>query len=148
MVVSSEKKPAKKKPVTPTGAKRAFEDLVEKYFGIVYAVAYGRLGHPETAEDLAQVVRMLNNNGMVNGNQILSQTGRDNMVLSGIGINLGGFTAQNTRYTHGGTNEGFRSVLVGFPAIGAGVVVMTNGDAGGTAFRGEIAQAVINAYGW
>jgi len=102
-----------------------------------------------TAVDLAQVVRMLNNDGLVDGNQTLSQAGRDDMVLNGIGIFRGGsFASQSNFYTHGGTNAGFRCVLAGFPALGTGVVVMTNGDAGGQTFRVEIAQAVIDAYGW
>jgi len=38
------------------GDVRSFEHLVEKYFGTVYAVAYARVGHRETAEDLTQEV--------------------------------------------------------------------------------------------
>lgn len=38
------------------GGKRAFEELVERHFGMVYTIAYSRLGHRETAEDLAQEV--------------------------------------------------------------------------------------------
>ncbi len=39
-----------------TGNMRAFEKLVERYFGIIYAVAYSRLGNREPAEDLTQEV--------------------------------------------------------------------------------------------
>ncbi len=39
-----------------TGNVRAFDTLVERYFGMVYVLAYARLGHSETAEDLAQEV--------------------------------------------------------------------------------------------
>lgn len=38
------------------GNVRAFELLVERYFGTVYAIAYVRLKHRETAEDLTQEV--------------------------------------------------------------------------------------------
>ncbi len=38
------------------GNVRAFDQLVERYFGMVYAIAYAWLGHRETAEDLAQEV--------------------------------------------------------------------------------------------
>lgn len=38
------------------GNVRAFDTLVERYFGMVYVMAYARLGHKETAEDLAQEV--------------------------------------------------------------------------------------------
>ena len=36
------------------GSAAAFERLVERYHGMVYVVAYSRVGHRETAEDLAQ----------------------------------------------------------------------------------------------
>jgi RNA polymerase sigma-70 factor, ECF subfamily len=38
------------------GDVRAFEKLVERHFGMVYAVVYARIGQRETAEDLAQEV--------------------------------------------------------------------------------------------
>lgn len=34
----------------------ALETLVERHFGAVYAIAYGRMGYRETVEDLAQEV--------------------------------------------------------------------------------------------
>lgn len=39
-----------------SGNPRAFELLVERYFAMVHAIAYARLGHRESAEDLAQEV--------------------------------------------------------------------------------------------
>ena len=38
------------------GSRPAFERLVERYFGMVYAIGYARLRQRETAEDLAQEV--------------------------------------------------------------------------------------------
>ena len=38
------------------GNPQAFTTLVERHFGMVYAVAYAQMGHRETAEDLAQEV--------------------------------------------------------------------------------------------
>lgn len=38
------------------GDLRAFDHLVERYFGLVYTIAYARLGVRESAEDLAQEV--------------------------------------------------------------------------------------------
>jgi RNA polymerase sigma factor (sigma-70 family) len=38
------------------GEPRAFEQLVERHFPMVYAIAYARLGQAEAAEDLAQEV--------------------------------------------------------------------------------------------
>jgi len=36
------------------GEVRAFDGLVERYFGMVYTIAYGRIGRHEAAEDVAQ----------------------------------------------------------------------------------------------
>ena len=114
--------------------------------------------HPEfaaaglytTCEDLANVIIMLNNGGTINGNTVLTNGSVTNLITNGIGIftGNGNITANGNFYTHGGSNTGFRCVLFGFPASNAGVVVMTNGQNGGTAFREEIAQAVIQTYGW
>jgi RNA polymerase sigma factor (sigma-70 family) len=38
------------------GDQRAFATLIERHFGLVYVIALGRLGDPDTAEDLAQEV--------------------------------------------------------------------------------------------
>lgn len=113
---------------------------------------FAAAGLYSNAEDLARMIIMLNNNGKVGKKTVLSQTGRDNLVLNGIGVfrSNGNISATNNLYTHGGTNSGFRSIFIGFPAIDAGIVVMTNGDSnvGMGNFREEVAQAVIDAYGW
>ncbi|MCB0853671.1 MAG: beta-lactamase family protein, partial [Bacteroidetes bacterium] len=103
-----------------------------------------------SAEDLARMVIMLNNNGTAGNNQVLSQTSRNNLVQNGIGVfrSDGSINANNNFYTHGGTNAGFKAIFLGFPSINAGIVVMTNGDSNVSNFRSEVAQAVINAYGW
>lgn len=113
---------------------------------------FGAAGLYSTSEDLAQVLIMLNDNGRsASGNTVLSQTARNNLALNGIGLYTGSgrSTAGNNYYFHGGTNEGFRCEMQGFPGLGTGVVVMTNGDARmGVSFRQEILQAVIDVYGW
>jgi CubicO group peptidase (beta-lactamase class C family) len=50
-------------------------------------------------------------------------------------------------FSHGGSNWGFRCSLVGHIRKGYGVVVMTNGDAGGGVVA-EIEARVAAAYGW
>lgn len=49
--------------------------------------------------------------------------------------------------SHSGTNEGFRATWVIHPVTGDGVVVMTNGAAGG-GLTNEIIRAVARVYGW
>jgi CubicO group peptidase (beta-lactamase class C family) len=113
---------------------------------------FAAAGLYSTARDLARVIIMLNQDGVIGGTRILSTASRDSLVESGIGIFVNGganITANADFYAHGGTNSGFRSLLVGMPGAKAGVVVMTNGDAlGGVTFREELVQAVIDAYGW
>ena len=41
---------------TQKGNPQAFTALVERHFGMVYAIAYAQMGHRETAEDLTQEV--------------------------------------------------------------------------------------------
>lgn len=50
-------------------------------------------------------------------------------------------------FGHTGSNRGFRALLVGHVRKGYGLVVMTNGDRGGTVMN-EIEERVIRAYGW
>ena len=51
-------------------------------------------------------------------------------------------------FEHGGSNEGFQSEAVAFlDGSRQGVIVMTNGDAGG-ALAGQIVTALSGAYGW
>ncbi|MFB3897732.1 MAG: sigma-70 family RNA polymerase sigma factor [bacterium] len=39
-----------------SGNRHSFDQIVDRYFGLIYAVAYSRLRHRESAEDLAQEV--------------------------------------------------------------------------------------------
>jgi hypothetical protein len=45
----------------------------------------------------------------------------------GLGVELAG-TAQSLEFSHGGSNSGFRALVVMFPAVGKGAVIMANGD--------------------
>lgn len=51
------------------------------------------------------------------------------------------------RFSHGGSNAGFRCDFVGLLKRGDGAVVMTNSDKGG-ALVGEIMKSIAAAYGW
>jgi CubicO group peptidase (beta-lactamase class C family) len=59
------------------------------------------------------------------------------------GLGLG---VRGAMFSHGGANEGFRCMLVGF-RDGKGAVVMTNGDRG-SALGSEILRSISAAYGW
>jgi len=63
----------------------------------------------------------------------------------GLGPELGG-SAGHRYFQHGGANEGYRCQLVAYEQ-GDGVVIMTNGDAGGQLAM-EIVRSVAHEYGW
>ncbi len=66
--------------------------------------------------------------------------------VNGLGFALRG-AGQTLCFQHGGSNEGFRCVLMMYPASGQGIVVMTNSDHGGKLLT-EVANAAAKAYGW
>lgn len=51
------------------------------------------------------------------------------------------------RFSHGGSNEGYRAEVVFFPATGQGAAIMTNGD-NGSALIAEILLALADEYRW
>jgi CubicO group peptidase (beta-lactamase class C family) len=69
-------------------------------------------------------------------------------VLGGWGLGFAVDTvAGQLRYSHTGSNNGYRSVIVGYPARGDGIAILTNGD-GGAALRDEILRAAAAEYKW
>lgn len=51
------------------------------------------------------------------------------------------------RFRHGGDNPGFKAVMVVYPALGKGAVIMTNADRGDR-LADEILFSIAAAYGW
>jgi CubicO group peptidase (beta-lactamase class C family) len=64
----------------------------------------------------------------------------------GLGLFLDG-QGQTLRFSHGGANEGFQCMLVGYAHTGQGVAIMTNSDRG-SALITEILFAISHEYGW
>ena len=81
----------------------------------------------------------------------LSQKMAENMITprkEGYALGLGVEEEGRARYfQHGGSNEGFRSLLVASENRGYGVAVMTNSDSGAPLMQ-EIVRAVAAAYYW
>jgi CubicO group peptidase (beta-lactamase class C family) len=63
----------------------------------------------------------------------------------GVGPQLGG-TAPHLYFMHGGANEGYRCVMVGY-VDGDGAVVMTSGDEGGR-IMSAVVRSIAAAYDW
>lgn len=70
---------------------------------------------------------------------------RGNQAM-GLGFFLDG-DGRSFRFSHGGSNEGFRAFLIGFPQAGQGAAIMVNGDAGYPLIQ-ELLRAVALEYGW
>lgn len=64
----------------------------------------------------------------------------------GLGLGVAG-EGDSLRFSHGGSNAGYRCFFVMYPERGDGVVVMTNAD-GGADLTMEIIRAVSDAYDW
>lgn len=64
----------------------------------------------------------------------------------GLGVFLEGH-GRAMRFSHGGSNAGYKCYLIAFPQTGQGAVVMTNGDGGGALLR-EINRAIAAEYAW
>lgn len=110
---------------------------------------YAAAGLYTNTPELANMIIMINNDGVFNNRRVLSSTAIDNLVNKNkhMGVEVSRFG----NYYHGGTNTGFKTYFVGFPKINknginsAGIVVLTNGD---NNIRKLVTDAVRNAYGW
>jgi len=113
-----------------------------------------------TALDLARMIIAVNRiaRGQARAGVPLGQAEiTDMFTLRGSGYGLGFRVngsapgAAGFRYSHGGTNTGFRALFYGYPNRdgGAGVVVLSNGSAqDGGNFRAAVADAIAAVYGW
>jgi CubicO group peptidase (beta-lactamase class C family) len=64
----------------------------------------------------------------------------------GLGFELQGKN-ESARFAHGGSNEGYKCLLVAYASTGQGAVVMTNSDRG-AALSAEIMRSIAREYGW
>jgi len=92
---------------------------------------------------------------------MLSKKGKSNKVLSqkmaqemltvqyesmGLGLPLW-HEGKDFRFMHGGSNAGFKCILVAYPERGQGAAIMTNGDQGSNLYQ-EILRSLSDEYGW
>ncbi len=104
-----------------------------------------------TPSDLARY--MIENQRSLDGraNHVLSAPLTREMMTPGVGswglgFEIGGSPA-DPYFSHGGVNEGFESLFVGYEKGGNGAAVMTNAQ-GGTRLAEAVIRAVAKAYGW
>jgi len=131
-----------------------------------------RLKYPETSayglhsnvKDLSNIISMINQGGRFNGQTFLTTDLVEALLtpvneLEKTTRGLGGLAVtsfedinddgSNFRYSTSGQCGGFRSLMMGYPIQGTGVVVMTNGNGrDGARFSYDVAMSVAKAYGW
>jgi len=64
----------------------------------------------------------------------------------GLGFGVTG-EGETLRFSHGGSNAGFKCSLIAWPHSGEGVAIMTNGDLGGSLYT-ELLHSLALEYGW
>jgi CubicO group peptidase (beta-lactamase class C family) len=101
-----------------------------------------------TAHDLCRLIIAINQNGTIDGHEVLNQQLTTSLLQNSLGMDYSnGYGTPAAKYGKGGDNAGYKCGFVGYPGKQAGYAVMTNGDQGGT-LNGEIGQALVAAYGW
>ncbi|MCI0485209.1 MAG: serine hydrolase [Blastocatellia bacterium] len=104
-----------------------------------------------TPSDLARFAIELQKSRAGKSNRVLSRAMAVQMTTKqfenwGLGLAVEG-EGKSLRFSHGGSNEGFRCIMVAYTDTGQGAVIMTNCDNGG-ALMAEILRAVAREYDW
>jgi CubicO group peptidase (beta-lactamase class C family) len=128
---------------------RAHNALIEGNFHVYPEMAPAGLW--TTPSDLAKIVIDLSRSFAHGDGKLLSANMAGQMLTiqkgsNGLGVVVRGEGPQ-TSFSHGGSNEGYRCHMVGYPATGRGLVIMTNSDTG-DAVIDVVSKAVAKAYGW
>ena len=104
-----------------------------------------------TPEDLARFAIGVQRMATGRGPKVMTQELAARMINRqfedfGLGFGIEGDGAA-ARFSHSGSNVGFRCMLIAFRDTASGVAIMTNADSGGPILQ-ELARAVANEYGW
>jgi CubicO group peptidase (beta-lactamase class C family) len=115
--------------------------------------------HPEmaaaglwtTPSDLALFAIDLSKSYSGKGSKLLNQeTARRMLTVEkgtyGLGLSLKG-EGQALAFSHGGSNVGYRCLLVAYPMTGQGLAIMTNSDTGGAMFN-DVVKLAGELYAW
>lgn len=104
-----------------------------------------------TPSDLLRYVMDVQKSLKGNSNVVLSQVKTREMLTPqlnshALGPVVRGSDEEST-FSHGGSNEGYKCQLHAYTSTGLGVAIMTNGDNGGT-LATEILRSFSKVYGW
>ncbi|OOG38657.1 hypothetical protein B0E51_14070 [Rhodanobacter sp. C05] len=104
-----------------------------------------------TPSDLARYVLEVQQSLQGKANHVLSPDLTKQMLNPGkghwgLGLEIGG-SPTDPYFSHGGVDEGFESLLVGYEHNGEGAVVMTNAKGGGR-LASQVMMSIATAYAW
>ena len=104
-----------------------------------------------TPSDLARYIIEVERSVRGEANHVLTRQMIQQMLTLGkgnwgLGVQIGG-SASNPYFMHGGVNEGYESLFVGYENSGEGAVVMTNAQ-GGSLLADQVMSSIATAYGW
>ena len=105
-----------------------------------------------TPTDLARLIIEVQRSARGESNRVLSQSMIQEMLNPvGVGPFAVGFTVSKVGegwyFSHGGSNWGFRALMLAHKVKGYGLVVMTNADQGSTVIN-EISRRIQYTYNW
>ena len=105
-----------------------------------------------TPTDLARLIMEVQRSASGESNRVLSQSMIQEMLNPvGVGPFAVGFTVskigEGWYFSHGGSNWGFRALMLAHKVKGYGLVVMTNADQGSTVIN-EIGRRIQHTYNW
>tara|TARA_B100000809_G_scaffold177817_1_gene175361 strand:+ start:1746 stop:2948 length:1203 start_codon:yes stop_codon:yes gene_type:complete len=105
-----------------------------------------------TPTDLARLIIEVQRSARGESNRVLSQSMIQEMLSPvGVGPFAVGFTmskiGEGWYFSHGGSNWGFRALMLAHKVKGYGLVVMTNADQGSTVIN-EISRRIQYTYNW
>ncbi len=104
-----------------------------------------------TPSDLARFAIEIQKPKTGKSNKVLSVKMINEMLTPQVGDRGLGFIVQgeneSSRFSHGGSNAGYKCLLVAYASTGQGAVVMTNSDSG-RALAAEVMRSVAKEYGW
>ncbi|MEY8847650.1 serine hydrolase domain-containing protein [Psychroserpens sp. XS_ASV72] len=125
---------------------------------------YAAAGLYTNALELANMIIMINDNGVFRDERILSLNAIGQLIDNDLGVNILKDESKIT-YSHGGINDGFKALFTGIRNINnsdgvqsAGIVILTNGDDDRDSnndgnndrlqFRNIISDKIIEVYDW
>ena len=81
-----------------------------------------------TALDMAQVIKVINGGGIIDGESFLRPDLIDKMLNEGQtnNVGMGCFLSPNGIWSHGGSNKGFLCRVEGYPNQNSGIILLTN----------------------